>query len=227
MILSAHQPGYLPWLGYFDKIKRSNLFIFMDTVQLTNSSTINFITRNFIKTSQGPLLLTVPIKRKGFMNKSIIDLEIDYSQNWIKKHLRSIELNYRKAINFDQLQPKIEEIYNKEYNNFSDFCFYQLEFYLKELKIDTEVKRLSEINTKEKKSDLILEICRHYKADKYIAGGKSMDYLNKEEFKNLDIEIILQNFIHPKYVQLFGGFEENMGIIDFLMNTQNLEEFNY
>ncbi|MDA9980714.1 WbqC family protein, partial [Pelagibacterales bacterium] len=83
MILSAHQPGYLPWLGYFDKIKRSNLFIYMDTVQLTNSSTINFITRNFIKTSQGPLLLTVPIKRKGFMNKSIIDLEIDYSQNWV------------------------------------------------------------------------------------------------------------------------------------------------
>lgn len=218
MIISAHQPGYIPWIGYFDKIKKSDLFVYMDTVQLTNSSSFNFVTRNYIKSSQGPQLLTVPIKKKGFMNKELKELEIDYSQNWVKKHLRTIETNYRKSNNYSYFFPKLKKIYDMEINHFTDFCYEQLIFFLKEMDIKTKIIKLSDISTKHNKSDLILEICMHFKAKQYIAGGKSMEYLNVNKFLENKIEIIMQNFKNPLYKQLHGSFIENMSIIDYLMN---------
>lgn len=94
MILSIHQPAYLPWLGYFDRIARSDKFVYLDNVQFERNS---FINRNRIKTANGPIWLTIPVRLKEHFNKTIADIEIDARQNWKRKHLRSIEQNYRHA----------------------------------------------------------------------------------------------------------------------------------
>ena len=94
MILSAHQPAYLPWLGYFDKIARADVFVYLDTVQFEKNS---FINRNQIKTPQGAQWLTIPVRTKGHMSASLRTTEIDDSQKWRSKHIKSIETNYRKA----------------------------------------------------------------------------------------------------------------------------------
>ena len=86
MIISIHQPAYLPWLGYFDKIQRSDFFIYLDSVQLEKNS-YSYTYRNKIKTPQGSTWLTIPLKTKGYTTKSIRDIRIDNSQHWKKKHL--------------------------------------------------------------------------------------------------------------------------------------------
>jgi hypothetical protein len=106
MIISIHQPAYLPWLGYFDKINRSDIFIYLDTVQLEKNS-YSYTYRNKIKTPQGSTWLTVPLKTKGHTAKSIGDIRIDNSRNWKKKHLKNIFFNYKKAKFFDEVYPKI------------------------------------------------------------------------------------------------------------------------
>src|ERR1035437_4150954 len=99
MILTAHQPAYLPWLGYFDKIIKSDIFVYLDTVQFEKNS---FTNRNKVKTPQGAAWLTVPVKIKGHIGKTMMEIEIDNSQDWRKKHLNTIFMNYKKAARFEE-----------------------------------------------------------------------------------------------------------------------------
>ena len=98
IILSAHQPVYLPWIGLFHKIAIADIFCVFDIVQYQRK---DFNNRNKIKTSAGPIWLTVSVKSSGRLNSIINDIEI-INDGWQKKHLKSIELNYKKTPFFEQ-----------------------------------------------------------------------------------------------------------------------------
>ena len=87
MKVSIHQPAYLPWLGYFDRIAKSDLFIYLDNVQFEKNSYTN---RNIIKGPNGPQWLTIPIKQKGHLNRKLYEIEIATDIDWRSKHLKSI-----------------------------------------------------------------------------------------------------------------------------------------
>lgn len=217
--ISIHQPAYLPWLGYFDKIKRSDIFVYLDSVQYEKNS---FINRNKIKTSSGSIWLTVPIKKSG-MKCRIEELIIDSSQNWKKKHLNSIFMNYKKASRFEECYSKLEQLYKEEYESLADLCYDHLLFWIDEIGIDTKIVRSKDLSIKSKKSDLILDICQYLGTNRYISGKNGIDYLNEEEFKEASISIDYQNYIHPVYSQLWGEFLPNLSFIDFWMNTDQYE----
>ena len=148
MIISIHQPAYLPWLGYFDKINRSDVFIYLDSVQLEKNS---YTCRNKIKTPQGSTWLTIPLITKGHTTNSIEDIRIDNSQNWKKKHLKNIFFNYKKAKYFDELYPKIELLFEEDFDLFSDLAYKHLVFWLNEFKIQTKIVKSSMLDIETKK----------------------------------------------------------------------------
>jgi len=216
MILTAHQPTYLPWLGYFDKIIRSDVFVYLDTVQLEKNS---YSYRNKIKTPQGSAWLTIPLKMKGHTSNAIKDIVIDNSQNWKKKHLKNIFFNYKKSPFFDELYPKMETLYAEEFDLFSDLTYQHLLFWLKELNIKTKNIKSSDLDIDSKKSNLILDLCQTFEADKYISGALGKDYLDEDEFREKNIEIDFQDYQHPVYQQLYGDFLSHMSVVDFWMNS--------
>lgn len=220
MILSAHQPAYLPWLGYFDKIIRSDIFVYLDTVQLEKNS---FTNRNRVKTSQGTTWLTVPVKMKGHLSKPLLDIEIDGSQDWRKKHLNTIFMNYKKAPKFEECYPKLEALYQNHYLLLAELCWDQLLFWLKEFGINTQIIRSSNLPIDAKKSDLVLELCRHFSADYYISGALGKDYIQVEDFERCGITIEFQEYRHPLYSQLWGEFVPYMSILDFWMNMSDYD----
>lgn len=215
-ILSAHQPAYLPWLGYFDRIIKSDIFIFLDSVQFEKNSYTN---RNKIKTPQGAIWLTVPVKIKGHLNLTLKEMEIDNRNNWRQNHLKAIYLNYKKALRFEECYPKLEVLYQKEYQFLSELCWDHLMFWLNELRIKKNIVLSSQLPITSKKSDLILDLCKYFGANHYISGTLGKDYLKEEDFTRAGITIEYQNFLHPTYSQLWGDFTPNMSIIDFWMNT--------
>ena len=220
MILTAHQPAYLPWLGYFDKIARSDIFIFLDTVQFEKNS---FINRNKIKTPNGPIWLTIPVLQKGHTDSTLLETKIYNTKRWKVKHLRSIHMNYSKAKFFEINYPKLQKLYSEDYDILSDLCYYQLLSWLKELNIKTEVIRSSKLGIYSKKSDLILDLCRHFNATEYISGILGKNYLEESKFEKNKIKILYQKYKHPVYEQLYGDFVPNMSIVDFWMNTYNYD----
>ena len=220
MIVSIHQPAYLPWLGYFDKINRSDIFVYLDSVQLEKNS---FTSRNKVKTPQGASWLTIPLISKGHISNSIKDIRIDNSQNWKGKHLKSIFFNYRKAKYFDEVYPKIELLFEEEFEFFSDLAYKHLLFWLKEFGIRTEIIKSSSLDIKTRKSELILDLCSHFNASRYLSGTFGKDYLNEASFNSREIQIEYQNYDHPVYHQLNGEFLPFMGIVDFWMNTHDVK----
>ena len=215
MILSAHQPAYLPWLGYFDKIARADVFVYLDTVQFEKNS---FINRNQIKTPQGPLWLTIPVKTKGHTSGSLRSTEIDDAQPWRAKHLRSIEMNYRKAPRFEEQFSKIEALLRLPESNLAEFCFHQLQFWLDELAINTRIVRSSELSIDSAKSNLVLDLCQHFSAKHYLSGTLGRGYLIEDDFKRSEIHIEYQNFIPQPYPQLWGDFIPYLSILDWWMS---------
>jgi len=216
MIVTIHQPAYLPWLGYFHKINLADKFIFFDTTQFEKNS---FINRNKIKTANGPIWLTVPVKLKDHTRKEIRQINLA-DQNWRKKHWQAIEMNYKKSKYWSKYSEELKKIYEKEYANIADLCYDQLIIFLNWLNIKTEIVRSSELkNLQSKKLDLVLDLLKDVGASVYISGALGRDYIDGQKFRNADIKLYYQNYEHPTYGQQRGvEFVKYMSIIDLLFN---------
>jgi hypothetical protein len=216
MIVTAHQPAYLPWLGYIHKIALSDVFVMLDDVQLEKNS---FTNRNCVYSSQGSVMLTVPVLSKGHFDKSIREIEINNSESWRTKHWKTIEQNYRKAPFFQSYAPWLESIYLREWKYLIDLTDEMLCFFLKELKIETRIIKQSELLIKTKKQDLVLDLCKATNADIYISGKLGKEYLELKPFELAGIHVYFQNYIHPEYQQIGKGeFVPFLGLIDLLFN---------
>jgi len=216
MKISINQPAYLPWLGYFDRIEKSDLHVVLDHVQFEKNSMVN---RNKINSVNNPILLTVPVYTKGkFGNLEINTVEIDHVSQWQKKHWKTILLSYSKAPFFCKYKDELELIYKKKYTKLNDLLKDQLTFFLNALRIKTPILFSSSLDLKESKSDLILEICIKNNACHYISGPYGRDYIDLEKFYENNISVSFHDYNHPNYTQLSKVFNSNLSILDLIMN---------
>ncbi len=215
MILTAHQPVYLPWLGLFHKIALADEFVFFNQVQYLPKDWNN---RNKIKTPTGAVWLTVPVLRKGYLEMKVSEIEINNSLPWKRKHWRSIAANYGKAPYFDIYAPFFEDVYQREWRYLADLDEYMLRWFLEVLGIQVKLAKASDFDFVGAKSDLVLDMCRQLRADVYIFGALGEDYANTEEFKSAGIKVMFQDYHHPVYPQLHGDFISHLSIIDLLFN---------
>ena len=214
--VSIHQPAFLPWLGYFERILNSDLHIVLDHVQYEKNS---FINRNKIKTPQGSIWLTVPVTTKGkFGSNPICDLKISQHNPWQKKHLKAIMFNYAKAPFFMNYSDFLQDMFSRSWENIADLNLHFIHFALRELKITTPLIRSSEMQPKNAKSELVLELCQKSKATKYLSGVLGKDYLDVKTFLEKGIEVEFQDYKHPQYRQLHGPFDSHLSILDLLLN---------
>ena len=217
MILTAHQPAYLPWLGFFHKLLISDVFIILDNVQYQKNY---FTNRNKIKTAQGrSTWLTIPILTAGHFEKTIENMEIDNKSRWRKKHWNSIDVHYKKAPFFYVYRDYFEALYNREWINLIDILNETLRFFIKELGIKTKIYFQSELGFKEKKQDLILEMCNYFDSDIFVFGRDGSRYADVDYFKQQKRNIYFQDYNHPIYSQLYNDFIPNLSIVDLLFNV--------
>ncbi len=218
MILTAHQPTYLPWLGLFHKIARADTFVLVDTVQYLPRDWNN---RNKIKCVAGPHWLTVPVLKKGHRDKPLKDIEINNDIPWQRKHSRSIWYNYQKAPYFKDVWQSIWPYYDPDLPMFkllSPYCEGMLMDFCSALDIKCQFLRASDFEFQGKKSDLVLDMCKQLGATKYIFGALGRDYAKLEDFENIGCEVEFQHYKHPVYPQLHGDFVPRLSVIDLLMN---------
>ncbi len=215
MILSAHQPVYLPWLGLFHKIALADHFIVFDQVQYVPK---DWISRNTIKGPNGPILLTVPVLRKDHREKRIVDIEIKNDAPWAKKHWMSIEQCYRKAPFFKDHAAFFEATYQREWTRLADLDYHMLRWLLDTLGIKTPVTKAGDYDFMGAKSDLVLDMCRKMGATTYIFGALGADYADVETFRQKGVVPYFQEYAHPSYRQGHGTFLPNMSVLDLLFN---------
>jgi hypothetical protein len=204
----------MPWLGYFDKIVRSDIFIFLDNVQFKKNE---FQNRNKIKTAQGWMWLTVPVLYK--YPEHIDEVKINSRIDWRKKHVRALEINYQKAPYFPDLFPQVEYFYAEDSELISEKNRASVLMLLRMLGTRKETEVASALgHLPEEPSERLAAICESVKADTYLSGAGGKGYLDLEPFNKKGIKVLFQDFTHPVYLQLYGDFIPNLSLLDLLFN---------
>lgn len=213
MIVSAHQPAYLPWLGLFDKIARSDAFCILDTAQFSSG---DFINRNRLKSPRGAIWLTVPVHAKNHM--PICDVRIR-GDGWRRKHLATLEHCYFKAPFFHRYAPEIAVVLERSHASLRELTVELLRVLLAQLGIGTRLVFASDYDFAGKKSEYLLNMCRGLGATAYISGVRGRNYLDAAAFFAEGIGVEFQNYRHPVYRQRFGAFVPNLSVLDLLFNV--------
>jgi hypothetical protein len=219
MILSAHQPQYLPWLGFFDKIARSDAFVFLDDVQYKERE---FQNRNKIRTPKGGIWLSVPVISKGQGRQIINQVRIDNEFDWRQKHRESLKSCYGKAEFFDKYEAFFTQLYQRKWERLIDLNLEIIRFILNDLNICTAISFESELKIEAAKTERIIAICKKLDADTYLSGAGGRDYLEEARFSQEGIRLVYQDFRHPVYRQQFmkdeNDFIPQLSTVDLLFN---------
>lgn len=220
MIVSAHQPNYLPYLGFFDKISKSDVFIIHDDVQFNKK---DFQHRNKIRTYDNWKWLTVPvIKKENILIKDVL-IKGDENGNkpaWNVGHLREIEANYKKTPYYESYIDDLKLIYNKKYTYLAELNVAIIEYLIKSFEIEIDLIYASDFGFTTKSSQKLADMVYELGGNTYLSGIGGFNYIEESIFG--DIKVLYQNFEHPIHTQRYPKFEKNMAAIDALFNVGKL-----
>lgn len=214
-MISIHQSQFLPWIPYFFKVLESDNFIVMDDVQFQKNGVQN---RNMIKTPQGEIWLTIPVKQ---MTAAKIN-EVCLTKSFIyEKLLKTVELNYKKSLHFEEIFGLIQDSFDNRFESLHELNNSLLRSILSKLKTNVKLKYTSDLKTVHKKDDLVIEIIEKVGDYEYLSGSGGLGYMDLKKFKEANIKVFSYSFDHMPYPQLWdkkSDFVKNLSIIDLLFN---------
>ena len=213
MICAIHQPNFFPWIGFFDKIHKSDIFVIMDYVErpTTGSSWFNRVNINIQNTSN---FFSVPIMRSE--NRIIKDV-ITKNHIWRKKFLKTLEHSYSKSYNYKNTIKILKPLIEIEELNLCEYNIYVIKEVCKLFNIKTPIVRQSNLDTKKSATELLIEITKSVNCDSYMCGGGASGYQQDELFSKNNIKLVYQDFT-PKPYGNITQFIPGLSIIDYMMH---------
>ncbi|TGC11562.1 WbqC family protein [Methanolobus halotolerans] len=217
MIVGVHQPNYLPYLGFFDKMRESDIFIIYDDAQFNKG---DFQHRNRIRIHHGSKWLTVPVEKKHVpINEiRILNNAMVKNENWNNHHLSQIVDNYKKSACFADYFDGLSGIYQGEHKYLAELNMELIAFLNRSFDIYTKISYSSEAPSSFFSTQRLIELVQSVNGDTYLSGSAGRNYLDIDMFEACGIEVIFQDFKHPVYEQQYEGFVANMSAIDALFN---------
>lgn len=212
-VVAIHQPQYLPYLGFFHKLRHCDAFVILDNVQFQKNGLQN---RNKIKTSQGWQWLTVPVLHRA--GQLIYEVRINPTAHWQKKHWNALVSNYSQALYFDVYNSGLRDLVDNDWKNLCELNIALMRWAMDVLDIKTPILRSSVLGANGQQTELLINICKTVEADYYLSGPGGRLYMDLAAFEAADLTVVWQEFTPPVYSQVFldAGFLPNLSIIDAL-----------
>lgn len=216
-IVVIHQPDFMPYLGFFQRLITADIYIVLDNVQYVRGSRTQ-TSRDKIKTANGEKWINVGIQKAPY--KSRIDEILLAKENcWRERSLNLIKENYRNAVFFEEIFPYVQELYKVECVKMVDFNMASIKMLIDLLGIENiEIKYASALQADGKSNELIINLVKAVGCTRYLSGIGARNYYVPELYEKAGIEVIWQNFEHPVYPQQFGEFIPYLSSIDLLFN---------
>ena len=216
MVLAAHQPNYLPWLGFFHKMARCDVFVLLDDVQYARRS---YTARCLVKQVDGAKhWLSVPVLKTGRYDQKISEVEILNDAPWQRDHRRTLESCYSRSPHFTAYQELLELAYGQRWDNLSEMNTALIEKLAAHLGITPRVVRSSELGIGAHSTELLIALCTKLGADTYRSGPSGKKYLDEEKFAQAGIKLDVFQYCPRPYTQRWGDFVPGLSIIDMLFN---------
>ncbi|MFN8255585.1 MAG: WbqC family protein [Bacteroidales bacterium] len=218
MIVTIHQPEFMPYLGFFHKMFLADRMVLLDTVQFKKN---NFQNRNRIQISGQPNWLSLPLE-KAPLATLIKDIKINKTVFKPEKQLKTIAQNYGKHPFFSDLFPMLEKLYNENLLFLSEFNSEFIVMMAAKLGIKTETVLSSALGLNGKTkggTEVTLEIAEFLNAKIYLSGSGGKTYLRTGDFEEKGIKVYFQEYKHPEYRQMNAkSFFPYLSVIDLYFN---------
>jgi RimJ/RimL family protein N-acetyltransferase len=212
--VAIHQPNFFPWLGFFDKLRRCDAFVLLDTVAFSKGSWTN---RSQVLVGGRKHWLTAPVRRSG-IGEPIRDVLIDDGRDWRAKMVRTLRENYARAPAFAAAMPLVEQLIGCPSERLADYNELAIRRLVKELGLThTTVVRASDLPVVGSATGLLVGLVRALSGTAYLAGGGAGGYQEDELFAASGIDLIRQNFEPPVYPQPVAEPVVGLSVIDALL----------
>lgn len=218
-VVAIHQPNFFPWLGFFDKLARSDVFILMDNVQYPKKGG-GWGNRVQLIINGQAAWVTMPVVRSYHGTRLIRDMQINDSTPWREKLLKAIQTNYARSPFFDQIFPLFENLVDNPTNNLANYNEAAIRATATALGLDASKLVLgSTLDVAGEATDLLISVTRAVGGTGYLCGGGADNYQENNKFVQARIGLIYQRFQHPVYPQInTSAFVPGLSILDALMN---------
>ena len=213
MIISIHQPDYIPYIGFFYKMSKSDKFVFLDDCQFSNDNMHHW---NRVKTPQGECRLKIPVKQH--LGDTINIVETRDELQWKKKHLKTIEMNYSKAPFFKEIFPEFEALIIQNYKSLSEQNIAINMWIAEKFGMKAEFFKTSDMDIKTVNEERVIDICTALGGDVYISGNGAKAYQVDEHFTERGVKLVYTDYKSIEYKQLWGEFIPNLSIVDYMFN---------
>ncbi len=210
------QPCYLPWRGYFDQIRKADVFVFYDDVQYDARGWRN---RNRVLGPAGPQWITIPVHHRGSQTerRPIHTIEICWDSDWTARHLRTLECSYRRAPWFDEVLSWLAPFYRRRDRYLADLVIDLTLAVAERISLpSTRFLRSSRLQAEGRRTARLLSILQQVGASHYITGPSARDYLDESLLGQYGITVEYMAYHYPPYPQLRSAFEPALSIVDLL-----------
>ncbi len=217
-LVAIHQPNFFPWLGYFDKISRADVLIFLDAVDYPRSGSGgmgSWSNRVRIAIKGEPRWITCPLKRMP-LGSPILAAEIDDSQPWRRKLLSTLVANYGRATNFKPALEVLTPLIDDRVANLASYNISVVKALSRHLGLSVVFRRQSELPHQGKATDLLISLVQAVGGTGYLVGGGASGYQLDEKFAEAGLELVYQQF-EPKPYGPPDSFLPGLSAIDYLM----------
>lgn len=213
MRVAIHQPQYFPWPPYVHKVLSADIFVYLDSVQFSKNGVQN---RNQIKTAQGPLWLTIPVR--NHLGQLLKDTKVA-DPGATRKHWKTIRTSYARTPGFARWQTDLEQLLDHDTQFLLEAAIDSTEWMLTKLNVRTERIKASELDgTSGEASKLVASICGALRATSYLTGTGALAYLDERDFAEIGCEVIVQQWKPFSYNQVNGDFVPDLSTLDLLLN---------
>ena len=218
-VVAIHQPNFFPWLGYFNKLARADIFILMDNVQFPKKGG-GWGNRVQLIINGQPAWVTMPIVRAYHGTRLVRDMQINNSTPWREQLLKTAQINYARTPFFNQIFPLFENLINNPTDNLVNYNETAIRAIAKAIGLD--MSRLvigSTLDVVGEGTDLLISMTCAVGGTAYLCGGGADNYQENDKFAQAGIELIYQRFQHPVYPQInTSSFAMGLSIVDALMH---------
>lgn len=216
MIVTSHQPNFLPYLGVFYKAYRSNIIVLSDDVLFSKKGMHNY---NYIRTKGGSQKITLPVS--AHHDTKLCDVIVSEPERSIPKIVRTLGEAYSKTEHYDDGKEILDIIGGmaKEGLRMTELNIAVIRHILKRMGIKTHILIATEhLSLVGHKDDRILMMCRQTAGDVYYSGTGAKAYHDEERYRKEGIGLIYSDYEPVTYRQKYEPFLQNMSVIDYIFN---------
>jgi hypothetical protein len=211
------QPMLFPWIGLFEQIQASDIYVHYVDAHFSKGS---FTNRVQVKTGSGTKWLTVPLK-KAKLGTDIRETQVNYLQPWQQKHIEMLKQSYARAKFSEDMIALVEEVYGPHDDTICSLAIRSMNSICAYYGLSQGRKFLQshELDVQGAGSPKVVGMVRKLAGTVYITGHGAQNYLDHDAFEQAGIEVRYMNYRKKQYPQLHGAFTPYVTILDLIANV--------